>query len=152
VAVVIVIERLRDPEGVDRVLRTLPAWFGIEEATANYVEKAARLESFVARTGSVTVGVALVDRHFPEAAELALLAVRRDLRGIGVGSRLVTAVEEHLRTDSCRFLEVLTVGPSYDDEGYAETRAFYTAIGFAPVHEFDRLDWDGPTLLMIKTL
>lgn len=151
-AVVITIDRFRDPAGVERVLRTLPAWFGIEEAAASYVEKAARLESFLARDDGATVGVALVDRHFPESAELALLAVHHSYRGQGIGRRLVAAVEELLRTDDCRFLEVHTVGPSYADEGYAETRAFYTAMGFSPVHEFDRLDWDGPTLLMIKRL
>lgn len=152
VAVVISVDRSRDPAGVERVLRSLPAWFGIYEATASYVEKAARLESFVARDDGAAVGVALVDRHFPDSAELALLAVHRDFRGQGIGRRLVAAVEEYLRTDDCGFLEVHTVGPSYADEGYAETRAFYTAMGFSPVHEFDRLDWDGPTLLMIKNL
>lgn len=149
---VISIDRLRDPAGVERLLRTLPAWFGIEEATANYVEKAARLESFVARHSGLTVGVALVERHFRQSAELTLLAVHQDLRGQGIGRRLVSAVEEFLRADECEFLEVHTVGPSYEDDGYADTRAFYTAIGFAPVHEFDHLDWDGPTLLMIKSL
>lgn len=151
-AVVITIDQLRDPAGVKRVLHTLPAWFGIDEATAGYVEKAARLDSFVARDSGATVGVALVDRHFPESAELALLAVDRSHRGQGIGRRLIAAVEEFLRTDNCGLLEVHTVGPSYADEGYAATRAFYTAMGFAPVHEFDRLDWDGPTLLMIKNL
>lgn len=151
-AVVISVDRLRDPAGVDRVLRTLPEWFGIDEARASYVEKAGRLESFVARDKGATVGVALLDRHFPESAELALLAVHRDFRGQGIGRRLVAAVEEVVRTDQCRYLEVYTVGPSYADDGYADTRAFYTAMGFAPVHEFDHLDWDGPTLLMIKSL
>ncbi|MEV8136849.1 hypothetical protein AB0O37_16485, partial [Microbacterium chocolatum] len=69
---VISVDRSRDPAGVERVLRSLPAWFGIYEATASYVEKAARLESFVARDDGAAVGVALIDRHFPDSAELVL--------------------------------------------------------------------------------
>lgn len=38
------------------------------------------------------------------------------------------------------------------DAGYADTRRIYEAVGLAPVHEFDKLDWDGPTLIMVKNL
>ncbi|MCY7412802.1 MAG: hypothetical protein LH471_07175 [Salinibacterium sp.] len=35
---------------------------------------------------------------------------------------------------------------------YRGCQAFYRAIGLAPMHEFNTLDWDGPTLIMIKIL
>ena len=145
--------RRPDPAGTKRVLRSLPAWFGIDDAVASYVEKAAVLDSFVVEGDDGTVAaVALYERHFPQSAELALIAVHADHRGTGLGRRLVAAGESALRSDGCRYLEVHTVGPSYDDEGYAETRAFYLALGFSPVHEFHGLEWDGPTLVMIKNL
>lgn len=146
------IERRHDPAGVDRVLRTLPAWFGIEDAIRGYVRAASELDSFLAVRDGVTIGVALVERHFPESAELSLIAVDAAHRGSGIGAQLVAAVESALREDRCAFLEVHTVGPSYSDAGYAATRAFYRRVGFAPVHEYDGLDWDGPTLVMIKPL
>nr|WP_281363934.1 GNAT family N-acetyltransferase [Microbacterium immunditiarum] len=130
----------------------MPEWFGIEDAVHNYVNMAARLESHIASLEGVTVGVALVERHFAHSAELALIAVHADHRASGIGRRLVEAVEDSLRGEGCRFLEVHTVGPSYEDAGYAATRAFYDSVGFTPMHEFHKLDWDGPTLILIKTL
>lgn len=156
----ITVELARDPAAVDRILRSLPDWFGIEEAIAGYVTQAGEARdgsmSLLARVEGVAdgdaVGVALVERHFPESAELTLIAVHAEHRGAGIGGRLVRAVEDALRRDGCRFLEVHTVGPSFEDPGYAATRAFYRRSGFAPMHEFDGLDWDGPTLIMIKAL
>lgn len=57
--------------------------------------------------------------------ELALIAVHAEHRTSGIGRRLVESVEKSIQNDGCRFLEVHTVGPSYQDEGYAATRAFF---------------------------
>lgn len=141
-----------DPLGVERILRSLPEWFGIEEAIQNYVAMASRLESHLAVRDGRTVGVALVERHFPESAELALIAVQDEHRSSGLGRLLIASVEESLRRNGCDFLEVHTVGPSYEDPGYDATRAFYRALGFARIHEYMKLDWDGPTLVLIKPL
>ena len=147
------VRRRSDPDGTERILRSLPAWFGIEEAIESYVQLASMQDSYlVIDADGSTVGVALVERHFPESAELTLIAVHADHRGAGHGRRLVGAVEAVLRSEGCQFLEVHTVGPSFEDEGYSQTRAFYRALGFVPMHEFDGLDWDGPTLVMIKHL
>lgn len=147
------VQKRSDPQATERILRSLPSWFGIEEAIVGYVEKAAVLESFVAEDerGEV-VGVALFERHFAESAELALIAVHAEHRGGGHGRAMVEAGERALRSDGCRFLEVHTVGPSFEDAGYAETREFYRSLGFVPMHEFEGLDWDGPTLILIKAL
>lgn len=146
------VEQRNDPAAVERILRSLPAWFGIESALNDYVTSAATSTSFVAVRAGEVVGVALSERHFAESAELTLLAVHADHRGGGAGRALVAAVETHVTHDGCRFLEVHTVGPSYDDANYAQTRAFYRAVGFTPMHEFDGLDWHGPTLILIKSL
>ncbi|WP_230010198.1 GNAT family N-acetyltransferase [Microbacterium sp. Bi128] len=146
------IERRQDPASVDRILRSLPGWFGIEEAILNYVDSASRRDSFLAVMRGEVVGVALVDRHFPESAELALIAVHAGRRGAGIGASLVTAVEEVLVSDDCGLLQVHTVGPSFEDDAYAQTRAFYIRSGFLPLQEFNRIDWDGPTLVLVKPL
>lgn len=149
----ITIERRNDPEGTSRILRALPDWFGIEEATLGYVDAAKTKPSWVAVDGQGrTMGVALVERHFPTAAELYLIAVDPAVRHEGIGRRLVDALERDLTSEGVEFLQVKTVGPSFEDRGYAETRAFYKALGFVPVEEFAKLDWDGPTLLSIKSL
>ncbi|USQ77216.1 GNAT family N-acetyltransferase [Ornithinimicrobium cryptoxanthini] len=148
----ITIVRDHDPEATRRILAALPDWFGIPEANEHYVQAAAEKDSYLARVGDATVGVALVDRHFPETAEIHLIAVAPGHHGSGVGSALVEALEADVRRDGARLLEVKTVGSSFEDEGYAATRAFYQARGFLPLEEVSALDWDGPTLIMVKAL
>jgi hypothetical protein len=47
---------------------------------------------------------------------------------------------------------VKTLGPSYPDEGYAQTRGFYVARGFVPLEELLEL-WDAnPCLLLVKRI
>ena len=145
--------RRADPSGVDRILRLLPDWFGIEEAIVDYVEKARSLDSYIAvNEDDGTIGVALITRHFAESAELTLIAIHPRYHSSGVGRALIRFAEQDLREDDCKYFEVHTVGPSFDHGGYAATRAFYAAVGFSPMHEFENLDWDGPTLIMIKHL
>jgi hypothetical protein len=49
-------------------------------------------------------------------------------------------------------LEVYTVGPSHESEGCARTRAFYESVGFVPMNELQRIDWSGPTPILVKPL
>lgn len=148
----LVVRRGQDPEAVRRILAALPSWFGIPEANEHYLRAAGAKESYLALLDGEVVGVALVDRHFPTTGEIHLIAVLPDHHGTGVGTALVAEVEADLRADGARLLEVKTVGPSYEDAGYAASRAFYAARGFIPVEEVHGLDWDGPTVIMVKPL
>jgi GNAT superfamily N-acetyltransferase len=141
-----------DPDVVREILATVPEWFGISEANASYVDDAGTLPSYLAVDGHEVVGVALLSEHFPHARELHLIAVRRDRHRQGVGRALLRAVEDDLRAAGVKILEVHTVGPSSADEGYARTREFYLAQGFVAINELQRIDWDGPTLILVKPL
>jgi N-acetylglutamate synthase-like GNAT family acetyltransferase len=68
------------------------------------------------------------------------------------GSRLVQAIQEDLRAEGVRVLQVHTVGPSYPSPAYARTREFYQSLGFIPLQEFEGIDWSGPTLVLVKSL
>ncbi|MGB3619564.1 MAG: GNAT family N-acetyltransferase [Catalinimonas sp.] len=57
---------------------------------------------------------------------LRAIAVRPDARGAGVGSRMVTFIEEELRARGGRLLIVETSGT--DD--FASTRRFYQKLGY----------------------
>ncbi len=149
---VAMIERGSDPSATGRILRALPSWFGVEEAIQGYVNDASVMPSYLALRNSDAIGVALVHRHFPESAELRLIAVHPEAHRSGVGSQLVTAIEDDLRFDGVRLLQVKTVGESFEHEGYARTRAFYRSRGFVPVEEIRGLSWHGPTLLLVKVL
>ncbi|QDO87974.1 GNAT family N-acetyltransferase [Ornithinimicrobium ciconiae] len=148
----VTIVRDHDPEATRQILAVLPDWFGIPEANEHYVRAAAEKASYLARVDNTTVGVALLDRHFPMTGEIHLIAVTPQAHGSGVGSALLAAIEADLVADGAHLLEVKTVGASFADEGYAATRAFYQARGFLPLEEFEGLDWDGPTLIMVKPL
>jgi len=146
------VERRHDPSAVERVLRALPDWFGVEAAIVSYAANEADFESYLAVDDGHVVGVALVRRHFPESAELHLIAVDPGDHNRGLGRALVREIELDLVKTGAQLLEVHTVGPSHEDVFYARTRGFYRHLGFVPLQEFDRIDWAGPTLVLVKPL
>jgi ribosomal protein S18 acetylase RimI-like enzyme len=75
-----------------------PDWFGDPEAIDNYVTAVGDTDfvsALAADSGNI-VGVALTRRHFPESAELHLIAVDPKTRGQGVGRALVERLAEDL--------------------------------------------------------
>lgn len=85
------------PETVNRLLRWLPDWFGIESSIAEYVIKARELPTYLAwpsrempveGTERRPVGVLLAARHFPTSAEIYLMAVEPALHRQGIGRAL----------------------------------------------------------------
>jgi ribosomal protein S18 acetylase RimI-like enzyme len=95
----------------------------------------------------------LVKRHFPESAEVHLMAVDPRLHRQQIGRSLVEAAEADLAADGVRYLQVKTLGPSRADANYANTREFYLALGFVPIEEFLTLWNEGnPCLLLVKAL
>jgi GNAT superfamily N-acetyltransferase len=145
----------QDPGSVERLLRALPHWFGIEASVLEYIQSAHALPTYLARSGPADqpVGVLLVARHFPGAAEIHLMAVQPDLHRSGVGRALVGALAADLQADGVSLLQVKTLGPSRRDAGYAKTRKFYAAMGFQPLEErHDIWDEGNPCLFMVKVL
>ena len=135
-----------------RLLDELPDWFGIPEANDEYVASATRLPGYLAKDDGDPVGVLLVDRHFPEAAEIHLIAVAPAHHRRGVGRALIDAAEADARSTGARLLQVKTLGPSRPDPGYDKTRMFYLAAGFLRLEELLDL-WEGnPCLVMVKPL
>lgn len=133
------------------ILRALPEWFGIEEATTQYIRDVDGLPTFLARVAGRVVGFMAVKQHFPQAAELYVLGVLPELHHQGVGRALLAAVEAYLHQQGVEYLQVKTLSAAHPDRGYAQTRAFYEAVGFRPLEEFKTL-WDeaNPCLVMVK--
>jgi ribosomal protein S18 acetylase RimI-like enzyme len=141
------------PDAVERLLRGLPEWFGIEQANRNYVESARELPSTAAVVDGEIVGICLVRRHTPVAAEIDLLAVRRDFHRLGIGRRILDRVGADLRADGVKLLQVKTYGPSGDSIEYERTRFFYEAVGFLPLEERTDIWGPGnPCLILVKPL
>ena len=130
------------------VLRTLPEWFGIEEATAAYIRDVAELPTFAIGDDAILS----LKSHAPRAAEVYVMGVRPELHGQGLGAELLDAAEEYLRVRGVEYLQVKTLGPSHPDPGYTRTRSFYEARGFTPLEELHGLWEQNPCLLLVKRL
>ena len=132
----------------EAVLRDLPDWFGIEEATAAYIRDVERLPTFAVGEDAMLA----LKLHTPRAAEVYVMGVRRERHGDGLGTALLRVAEEYLRKREIEYLQVKTLGPSDPDPGYARTRAFYEARGFVPLEEIHGLWEANPCLLLVKRL
>src|SRR5262249_17156064 len=109
----------------ERILRTLPDWFGIEASLLEYVRDTERFPTFIARAHNQTVSFLTVREHFPQSWEIHCFAVQAQSRRQGIGRALHRHVENWLAARGVRFLQVKTVAASNTSPEYAETRAFY---------------------------
>jgi GNAT superfamily N-acetyltransferase len=132
----------------ESILRALPEWFGIEEATAAYIRDVAELPTF----GAGEHGFVSLKLHGSRAAEVYVMGVLPHRHREGVGTALLAAAEGYLRRRGVEYLQVKTLGPSDPDEGYDRTRRFYEAQGFVPLEEIHGLWEANPCLLLVKCL
>ena len=137
----------------NELLRSLPLWFGIEEAIRKYVLDVESMPTLVAYATERPVGLVALNRHNEWTAEVHVMAVHPDFHRQGIGRDLIAAAENYLRALNYQFLSVKTLSPSRPNKEYEMTRSFYFAAGFRPVEEFKTL-WGevNPCLLMIKSL
>lgn len=142
---------LGQSELCEPILRALPDWFGIEEATRQYVADTAVLPTFLATATNQTIGFLTLKQHTPYAAEIHVMGILPAWHRRGVGRALLTASEAYLREIGVAFLQVKTLSARHPDAGYGRTRQFYLAMGFRPLEEFPTL-WGeaNPCLQLIK--
>jgi ribosomal protein S18 acetylase RimI-like enzyme len=135
------------------IIRSLPDWFGIEEAIVHYSNSIDHLPTWLASEGDRVIGFASIKRHTPYSAEVYVMGVLIEAHHKGIGRALIEKSQEWLKAQNVEYLQVKTLGPSDPDEGYAKTRAFYTAVGFRPIEEIKQI-WgeENPCLIMIKKL
>ncbi|HEX7393814.1 MAG TPA: GNAT family N-acetyltransferase [Anaerolineaceae bacterium] len=137
----------------DPILRSLPAWFGIEEAIVQYAVDIDHLPTFLASEAGEVMGFLTIKQHYPTSAEVLVMGIRREAHGQGMGRALMHHAQLWLKSQGMEYLQVKTLGPSHPDGNYAKTRAFYLAMGFKPLEEFPQI-WDenNPCLILIKRL
>ena len=135
------------------ILRALPQWFGIREATDQYIQDIEQLPTLLAQEGDDVVGFLTLVEHSAYSAEIHVMAVRPEMHRRGIGKALVRAAERTLRLRGIEYLQVKTLSARNPDENYAKTRRFYRTMGFRTLEEFPNL-WgsENPCLQMIKGL
>lgn len=135
------------------ILRSLPEWFGIEEATQHYIQAIETLPTFLALEGDNALGFLSIKQHNQHAAEIYVMGITPEAHRQGIGRALVKAAKEYLRGLGVEYLQVKTLSPSREDRHYTRTRRFYLAMDFRPLEEFTNL-WgkENPCLQMIIKL
>jgi GNAT superfamily N-acetyltransferase len=131
----------------ERILRSLPLWFGIEESLREYVADSDAYPTFLAVTHQ-PVAFLTVREHFPQSWEVHCIAVEADHRGTGIGRALHEHVESWLAMKKARLLQVKTLAASHPSAEYAQTRGFYERLGYVPLEVFPLL-W-GPKLPVLQ--
>ena len=137
----------------ERILRALPDWFGLEAAIRGYAATILTLPTCLVKTGGQTVGFLSLKQHNPYSAEIYVMGVLPVFHHNGIGRALMEKAEGYAKGQNIEYLQVKTLGPSDDDANYAQTRAFYAAMGFRPLEEFSQI-WDenNPCLIMVKKI
>jgi len=132
----------------ESILRSLPRWFGVESALLEYAQSTENYPTFLAQESEDVLAFLTVREHFPESWEVHCLAVRAERRGEGIGRALHTHVEQWLALHGVRVLQVKTMAAAHPSPEYAETRHFYSSIGYLPLEVFPQF-W-GPQLHMLQ--
>jgi GNAT superfamily N-acetyltransferase len=137
----------------ERILRGLPAWFGIESALLQYAADSETYPTLVARESLGAVGFITIRQHFEHSVEVHCMAVLASLRRRGLGTALLQTAESWAQRRGARFMQVKTIAPASPSPEYAETRAFYAKAGYVPLEEFPLL-WSksNPCLQLVKAL
>ena len=137
----------------EQVLRSLPMWFGIEEALQMYAGDTLTHPTFAAVDGMRIVGFVSLTEHFAQAWEIHCIAVQAASRNAGIGRQLVEHAEAWLAAKNVTLLQVKTVAATSPSKAYAQTREFYSHLGFQPLEVFPLL-WapQNPCLQLIKWL
>jgi N-acetylglutamate synthase-like GNAT family acetyltransferase len=136
----------------ERVMRSLPKWFGIEEAIVHYAKACETMETYVLDESGQVVGFIALNQRSPVSAEIHCMAVRPEFHGKGLGRALMDYAEGLLASRPIEFLQVKTLGPSRPNAEYERTRGFYQHMGFRPLEENDLWGRDNPCLIMVKHL
>ena len=99
-------------QAADRILRALPAWFGIDSAREADTARCVDLPVLLTRRDGKVVGFLALAETSPAACEVYAIGLLPDFH---------------------RLLHVKTLDAASPDEGYARTRAFSLSQGFLPL-------------------
>ena len=136
-----------------KILYSLPEWFGIPEATANYIEQSAEMPFIAAFEDNNAIAFLAIKETSISAAEIYVMGVMPKYHRKGAGKALIDFCVTYCKDNGCALLHVKTLDSFHPDEGYEKTRRFYTAMGFLPLETMKEL-WgeDNPCLVMVKPL
>lgn len=122
------------------ILELLPDWFGIPEATEEYIADSKGKPFFCAYDGEKPVGFLYLKETGRHTVELAVMGVLKEYHRKGIGRKLFCEAKEAASQQGYSFIQVKTVQMGryaiYDD-----TNRFYLSLGFKELEVLEAL-WD----------
>ena len=144
--------RASDAAACDEIIVGLPDWFGNEDGIRECAGAVRTQRGLVADPTGRAVGF-LTYTVTGRETEITWMAVDKSSRRTGVGAALIEDLLSHLRRREIDRLVVKTLSDRQDPgPAYAQTRAFYLAMGFVPEAELDIWGPENPAQLLVKTL
>ena len=147
-----------DAPACDAIVLTLPYHFGNEGGRAECAQAVRTQAGLVAVENGQVVAFLTLRRHEAASAEVTWMAVRADRRRRGLGRELIERAVDQLTREGARLLCVLTLAESESEpeeretDNYADTRAFYRAMGFVPLRELALESWTDRAVILARAL
>ncbi|MCE4617148.1 MAG: GNAT family N-acetyltransferase [Desulfurococcales archaeon] len=118
---------VRYADSIVSLIKSLPEWF-TEDAISSVISDIEAMPGYIALFNDKAVGFVLLDER-ECCLEIAWIAVDRKFHGKGIGSRLLSQVEDYACMREKPILTVKTYGGD-DYEPYLKTIEFYKKNGF----------------------
>lgn len=135
------------------ILATLPQWFGIPEATREYIKGVVSSDFYTLSLDMQPIGFCAMKQDFTHVAEIYVCGIHPAYHRLGLGTKLLSYIEKQLMQQKVKYLTVKTLSSRHPSKEYAATREFYLTCGFEPFEEFlDLWGKANPCLQMIKRL
>lgn len=122
------------------ILESLPDWFGIPEATEEYIADSKNRPFFCAYDGEKPIGFLYLKETGRHTVELAVMGVLKEFHRQGVGRKLFMEAKNEAKRLGYSFIQVKTVQMGRYDI-YDDTNRFYLSLGFKELEVFPTL-WD----------
>jgi ribosomal protein S18 acetylase RimI-like enzyme len=138
----------------EKILRSLPEWFGNENSILEYIKGVADLPLWMAADEDGNcVGFLSVKIHYGHTGDIYVCGILPEYHRMGIGRRLFSEADVYFERSGCRYVIVKTLSERAEYEPYDATRRFYESLGFEPLVTLTEMwDQENPCLIMIKTL
>ena len=136
---------------VEKVLRDLPDWFGIEDSIVKYASDSKDYDTFIISMDGEDLGFLTIKETSNYAIDLYCLGIFSKYRNTGLGTTLVNEVLD-LYKNNFRLVHVKTLDDGID-EFYDQTIRFYKSLGFMKLETIKEI-WgeENPCQIMVKSL
>ena len=81
----------------NKILRSLPEWFGIEQAIVDYVNDVRNMPTWLAEEDAESVAFLSLKIHNEYTAEIHVMGVIKSYHRQGVGQKLIKEAEAYLK-------------------------------------------------------